>query len=78
MSQDLSYLTSPDARRYMVESYDRERKARECKTCIHRLNDHDEVPCDSCDDKSDWTQAPERLHKPIPGSRCRTTTTGSD
>ena len=69
MSQDLSYLTSPDARRYMVESYDREHKEKVCKTCKHRLNYDDEVPCDSCDDKSDWEQAPERLHRPIPGSR---------
>jgi hypothetical protein len=66
---DLSYLSSPEARRYTVESYDREYKARECKTCIYRLNDHDQEPCDSCDDKSDWEQAPERLHRPIPGSR---------
>jgi hypothetical protein len=35
-------------------------KEKACKTCVHRLNDHDEVPCDSCDDKSEWQQAPER------------------
>ena len=64
---DLSYLSSPEARRYTVESYDREYKARECKTCIYRLNDHDQEPCDSCDDKSEWKQDRERLN--IPGSR---------
>ena len=76
---DLSYLRTTYAREKMVESYDREwRDQRQCKTCVHRLNDHDEVPCDSCDDKSDWQQAPERLRKPIPGARDRTTTTGDD
>jgi hypothetical protein len=59
--EDLSYLRTEYARNKDQESYDREwRQRRQCKTCVHRLNDHDEVPCDSCDDKSEWQQAPER------------------
>jgi hypothetical protein len=33
----------------------------ECKTCVHRLNDHDEEPCLSCDDKSEWEPDRERV-----------------
>jgi hypothetical protein len=59
--QDLSYLRTEYARYKDQECYDIEaRERRQCKNCIHRLNDHDHDPCDSCDDKSEWQQAPER------------------
>lgn len=64
MDHNISYLSSNYAREKMIEGYDIEaRERRKCNTCIHRLNDHYEVPCDSCHDKSDWTQDSARETK---------------
>ena len=66
MTGHIPYLNTEYARNKDVECYRIEaRKLMVCKTCIHRLNDHDEEPCLFCHEKSEWQQDDQRI---IPGT----------
>jgi len=72
--EDLSYMTTEYGRRKGLECYDIEsvgKESRACKTCIHRLNNHDEEPCLSCHEESEWTQDQERLINPRTDERAK-------